>query len=58
MSAENIKLENLIIEGFNRANKKLIETSAANNEIMVISVNGEAQHVSAKDLLAKMNSPK
>ena len=51
MSAENIKLENLIIEGFKKANQKLIESSAANNEIMVISVNGEIKHVPAKELL-------
>ena len=53
---ENIELGNRIFAGMQKAIRKLYEQSAANNELMVVSVNGEAKHLPAKELLAKMKA--
>ena len=58
MSSEIIELEKKIIAGFKKASDDLIKTSAAKNESLVITVNGEIRHLPAKELLAKMNAPK
>ena len=58
MSSENIELERKIIEGLRKASDNLIRESAANNQNLVISVNGEIKHIPAKELLQNMNSPK
>ncbi len=55
---ENIELGDKIFVGLKQAIRKLYEQSAANNEMMVISVNGKIKHVPAKELLAKMNANK
>ncbi len=55
---ENIELGDKIFAGMKKAIRKLYEQSAANNEMMVISVNGQIKHLPAKELLAKMNANK
>ena len=51
---ENIELRNKIFAGIKKAVQKLYEARAAKNETVVISVNGKATAVPAKELL-KMN---
>ena len=58
MSSENMELERKIIEGFKKASDNFIMTSAAKNESLVITVNGEIKHVPAKELLPSVNSAK
>ena len=58
MSSENMELERKIIEGFKKASDNFIMTSAAKNESLVITVNGEIKHVPAKELLPYVNSAK
>lgn len=48
---ENIELYKKIQAGLKLAFRRLYEQKAANNESVVISVNGEIRHVPAKDLL-------
>ncbi len=48
---ENIELLNKIEAGLKLAYRRLYEQKAANNESVVICVNGEIKHVPAKDLL-------
>ncbi len=51
---ENIELGNKIKAGIQKALRKLVETSAAKNETLVISgPNGEVLIVPAKELLKK-----
>ena len=40
-----------ILQGAQKALDKLISERAANNETLVMSINGEVTHVPAKDLL-------
>ena len=54
----NSELADNIFAGLQIAIRKLYEKSAANNELMVVSVNGEVKHLPAKELLAKMKSNK
>ncbi len=58
MSAESIRLKNLIQEGFRLSNKKLIEACAAKNEVMIVSDNGKVKHIPAKELLTQINAAK
>ena len=52
IKAENIELRNKILEGANRAYKKLVIESAEKNQQLVIAdKDGNVQHVDAKDLL-------
>lgn len=44
---------NKIEAGLKLAIRRLYEKKAANNETAVISINGQIQHVPAKDLLKK-----
>lgn len=55
---KNIELADKIFAGMQKAIRNLYEKSAANNELMVVSVNGEVKHLPAKELLAKMDTPK
>jgi hypothetical protein len=49
---ENIELRNKILEGVNKAFKKLVIASAEKNEKLVIAdKDGNILHVPAKDLL-------
>ena len=48
---ENYELYMKIQAGLKLAVRRLYEQKAANNESVVISVNGEIRHVPAKDLL-------
>jgi hypothetical protein len=58
MSSQLIELERKIIAGLKKASDNLVKTSAANNESLVISINGEIRHVPAKELLQNANSAK
>ena len=51
ISPENVELSNKILAGISKAFKKLYEQKAANNQTVVISVNGIPTHVPAKELL-------
>ena len=52
---ENIELRNKIMTGIKKAIEKLFETSAANNEKLVISdENGKVKIVPAKDLILSL----
>ena len=55
LKQENIELGQRIFAGMQKAIRELYAKSAANNEIMVISVNGEIRHVPAKELLKASN---
>jgi hypothetical protein len=48
---ENIQLLNKIEAGLKLASRRLFEQKAANNETVVICINGQIKHVPAKDLL-------
>jgi len=48
---EHIELSKKIDAGLQLAYRKLYRQRAANNETVVISVNGEIRHVPAKDLI-------
>lgn len=58
MSADSIRLKNLIKEGFRLSNRKLIEVYAAKNEVMIVSDNGKEKHIPARELLLQITSPK
>jgi len=49
------ELSRKILLGIQKANRKLVEESAALGRSLVISENGEVKWVPAKDLLAKLN---
>ncbi len=51
LNNDNIELYRKIETGFKLTVRKLYEQKAANNETVVICVNGEIKHVSAKELL-------
>ncbi|HEY4322720.1 MAG TPA: hypothetical protein VGN20_02010 [Mucilaginibacter sp.] len=52
LKPENIELQDKIMEGANKAFKKLVISSAEKNEMLVIAdKDGNVQHVPAKDLL-------
>ena len=51
LKQENIELHKKIAAGLKLASRRLFEQKAANNETVVITVNGEIRHVPAKDLL-------
>ena len=51
LEQENIELSKKIFAGLKLAYHRLYEKRAANNETVIISVNGEIKHVPAKDLL-------
>ncbi len=51
LEQENIELSKKIFAGLKLAYRKLYEKRAANNETVIISVNGEIKRVPAKDLL-------
>ena len=56
IKSENIELRNKIIEGANKAYEKLVVSSAAKNENLVIAdKDGNVLHVPAKDLLKKLS---
>lgn len=55
LKPENIELANKIEAGIRKAVQKLYEERAAKNETVIISVNGEIKHVSAKDLLKQQS---
>jgi hypothetical protein len=48
---ENVELLNKIEAGLKLAYRRLYEKRAANNETVVICINGEIKRVPAKDLL-------
>ncbi len=53
---ENIQIRDKIIEGVNLAYKNLVINSAEKNQKLVISdLNGNVQHVPAKELLKKLS---
>jgi hypothetical protein len=61
LKAENIELQNKIIEGANKAYLKLLLSSAERNESLVVAdKDGSIQRVPAKELLKKLSekSPK
>ena len=51
LKQEHIELSKKIDAGLKLAYRRLYEKRAANNETVIISVNGEIKHVPAKDLL-------
>ena len=51
LEEENDELYKKIVYGLKLAYRKLYEKRAADNETVVISVNGEIKRVPAKDLL-------
>ena len=51
LEQENFELYKKIEAGLKLAYRRLYEQRAANNQTVVISVNGEIKHVPAKDLL-------
>jgi hypothetical protein len=51
LKPENIILEEKILSGMRKAQRKLLEERAANNDTVVISVNGVASNVPARELL-------
>ena len=51
LKEEHQELSKKIFDGLKLAFRRLYEQKAANNETVVISVNGEIKHVPAKDLL-------
>ncbi len=53
LKKENAELRDKIVTGLRKAVDKLIETSAAKNDYLVICVNGEVKKVPAKELLKK-----
>ncbi len=55
LEQENIELSKKIFNGLKLAYRKLYEERAANNETVVISVNGEIKHVPAKELLKDLD---
>ena len=56
MKPENIELQNKIIEGANKAYLKLLVSSAAKDESLVVTdKNGNIQHVPARELLKKLS---
>lgn len=57
IKSENIELRNKILEGINRAFRKLVIASAERNESLVIAdENGKVLHVPARELLAKIST--
>jgi len=56
LKAENIELQNKIVEGVNRAYKKLLLESAEKNQSLVVAdKQGNIRQVPAKDLLKKLS---
>ena len=58
MESSKSELDNLsdkILQGMKEASRKLVEESAANGQSLVISVNGEAKKVPARDLLQQVS---
>ncbi len=53
---ENIELLNKIEAGLKLAYRRLYEQKAANNEMVVVCINGEVKHMPAKDLLKDLNN--
>lgn len=51
LKPENIILRDKIITGIQKAARKLLEERAANNDTIVISVNGVPANVPARELL-------
>jgi hypothetical protein len=51
ISPENKELGEKIVAGIKKASRKLLEERAANNDTVVISVNGVPANVPAKELL-------
>jgi len=49
------ELFNKILQGMKMASRKLVEESAALGHSLVISVDGEARNVPAKDLLPQVS---
>ena len=58
LKPENIELGNKIMAGIQLAIDRLIETSAANNQSLVMYENGEIKHIPAKELLARNKKTK
>lgn len=52
---ENAELLNKIEAGLKLAVRRLYEQMAANNEMAVVSVDGEIKHVPARELLKKQD---
>ncbi len=53
---ENVELLNKIEAGLKLAYRRLYEKRAANNETVVICINGEIKRVPARDLLKDYDS--
>jgi hypothetical protein len=53
LKPENIEIRNKIIAGVKKAFHKLVEERAANNDTLVLWVNGEVKSVPAKEILKK-----
>ncbi len=51
LKQENVELYQKIKAGLKLASRRLFEQKAANNETVVVCINGEVKHVPAKDLL-------
>jgi hypothetical protein len=49
------ELFNKVLEGMKKASRKLVEDSAAQGRTLVISIDGEAKSVPAKELLSQIS---